>query len=91
MKTDANRNGGPARPRDEIPAAVWQALADGWLPGPPDDLPDDLLLVDKFEAAALLCEKCGRGGGQYWAVHRLVPPGYKAWSCCRGCGHATEL
>jgi hypothetical protein len=79
-------------PFDNIPAAIWEALAEGWLPGPPDDLRDDLVLVDKYNAAAMQCERCGRRGGLYRAVHRLGgEPSYRAWSCCRACGHATEF
>jgi hypothetical protein len=77
---------------DIIPLAIWQALATGWLPGPPDELPDNALLIDQFTAAAMPCEKCDCRGGRYRAVHRAEPEGgYRAWSCCRHCGHATEL
>jgi hypothetical protein len=83
----------PARLRSpgRHPARIWQALAAGWIPGPPDELSDDALLVDKFTAAVMACEKCERRGGLYRAVHRLDPPAYRAWSCCRQCGHATEM
>jgi hypothetical protein len=58
-----------------------------WLPGPPDEA----LLVDKFRAAVMQCGKCERHSGLYRAVHRLDPPAYRAWSCCRARAHATEL
>jgi hypothetical protein len=67
-------------------------LAGGWLSGPPNELPDEALLVDKYTAAAKRCEKCERRGGLYRAVHREAPAStYRAWSCCRQWRHATEL
>ena len=81
----------PADPLDAIPPSIWQALAAGWLPGPPDDLPDDALAVDRYTAAAICCEHCGEPGGKYRAVHNTEPAAYRAFSCCRECGYATEL
>ena len=73
-----------------IPAVLWDTLAAGWISGPPEDLPEDALQVDKYTAAVLPCERCHATGGRYLAVHRQ-PDGYRAWSSCPDCGQLTEM
>src|SRR5262245_14812281 len=37
-------------PLDGIPVAIWRLLARGFLPGPPDDLPNEALSIDQQTA-----------------------------------------
>jgi hypothetical protein len=78
-------------PLDGIPVAIWRLLAAGWLPGPPESISDEFLHIDQHTATCMPCNNCGRRGGRYHAVHRTLPPQYRAFSCCRHCGSTTEV